>query len=133
MDAAMLREVGIVHLSEALQANATGVHNKIRVGGLTDTDIQSQFWCTLCSKCLARPSAYRHRDKHRKEWAKGNMGDITSQLHAVLDELYGVCYQYVHNMTRHAETVTIHAPIIWNAQLIDTVGPKQYRDCTIHA
>jgi hypothetical protein len=87
MDAASLREVGIVHLSQAIQDNALGVDNKTG-----PCDRQSQFWwCTLCSQCLARASAYRHRDKHRKQWEKGNRGDFTTHLYPVLDELYGVC------------------------------------------
>jgi hypothetical protein len=85
-----LRDVGIVTLPEALQDNAPGVLQETTLCEERDIDINKMFWCTLCSACLPRGTAYRHRDRHVKAVYTDSRADAWDNLHRTLDEKYGV-------------------------------------------
>jgi hypothetical protein len=64
MDAAAwpLEDLGIVPMEQALQDDAPGVAELAGTGELEG--IKNKHWCILCTKCLSKASAFRHRTRH---------------------------------------------------------------------
>jgi hypothetical protein len=86
--ALQLRDLGIVTLSKAIGDNALGVAEQAL--GLSNSEIKKLFWCTLCSRCYTKSTAYRDRDRHLVQVLEGNRRDALDTLQRTLDEKYGM-------------------------------------------
>jgi hypothetical protein len=97
--ATWLRDLGIVSLSQAFQDNALGVAQQVMQDGVAirDTEDSNLYWCTLCSTCVVRRTAYRHRDNHWKQVQKDSRVDPMGHLRSTLDEKYGMCVLLMHH------------------------------------
>jgi hypothetical protein len=72
MDAASLRDLGIVGLSQVIQNNALGAVNLVTVCDFGNSEMNSLFWCTSCSEHCTR-TAYRRRDRRQNKCRKATV------------------------------------------------------------
>jgi hypothetical protein len=63
MDAAAwpLVDLGIVPMEQALKDEAPGAADT------APESIKDKHWCTLCSRCLSKANAFKHRSTHAQE------------------------------------------------------------------
>ena len=89
LGAAKLQDLGIVPLKQALDDEALGAAQWVRVNGIDPKAPGKNFWCTLRGKSVSRSAAYRHLDSPKAEWAKQIASDPNS-LPEALDAKYGM-------------------------------------------
>jgi hypothetical protein len=90
---AMLRDVGVVTMKDALVDGATMAEERAKGCGVDLNTppkvLKEYYWCTLCTQCLKKTAAYTHRERHALEWGGLRDPERVLALQVKLDKQYG--------------------------------------------
>lgn len=90
-----LRSVGIVEFRVAVDDHVPAALQFVRQAGFHEGE--QTWWCTFCNKCVAKSTAYRHKDKHSPYPPEF---PTVEAFYSALDNAYGALAAFTMDLSR---------------------------------